>query len=58
MNDIEVIDNYLPRREHQLIYDYFTGALDKGDNANSCAWTFFLDVVCWVMMIIGFILLN
>ena len=41
MNNIEVIDNYLHKREHQLIYDYFTGALDKGDNANSCAWTFF-----------------
>lgn len=41
MNKIEIIDNYLGKKEHELIYDYFTGKLDKGDNNNSCAWTFF-----------------
>ena len=38
---IEIIDDYLPEREFNLIHDYFTGLMDKGDNANSCTWTFF-----------------
>ena len=34
---IDVIDDYLSEEDHKLIYDYFTGAMDQGDLANSCA---------------------
>jgi hypothetical protein len=37
---IEVIDNYLPQDDYELIYNYFMGLYDRGDIANSCVWTF------------------
>ena len=35
---IEIFDDYLQEDEHQIIYDYFMGNLDKGDIANSMCW--------------------
>tara|TARA_A100001035_G_scaffold220503_1_gene180581 strand:+ start:185 stop:730 length:546 start_codon:yes stop_codon:yes gene_type:complete len=35
---IEIFDDYLKEDEHQIIYDYFMGNLDKGDIANSMCW--------------------
>ena len=36
---IEIIDDYLKPEEHQIIYDYFMGNMDKGNIQNSCCWT-------------------
>jgi len=37
---IEVVDDFLPEEQYQLIYDYFMGNLNKGDIAHSCVWTY------------------
>ena len=36
---IEIIDDYLTPEDHQIIYDYFMGNMDKGNIQNSCCWT-------------------
>ena len=37
---IEVVDDYLPQKDYEVIYNYFMGFYDKGDISNSCVWAF------------------